>query len=116
GAADARHRAFRARAGRGCRIRGRRHGQAGLRDAGARGGDSVAAPDQEGRMNRSDLTRRLVAKLEQGEAVIGGIGNTNFDLWAAGPRPQNFYMLASMGLAVPIGLGVALAQPERKVF
>ena len=48
--------------------------------------------------------------------MIGGIGNTNFDLWAAGHRPQNFYMLGSMGLAFPIALGVALAQPKRHVF
>ena len=63
-------------------------------------------------MNRFDLTSRLVAKLKNEEAVIGGIGNTNFDLWAAGHRPQNFYMLGSMGLACPIALGVALAQPQ----
>jgi thiamine pyrophosphate-dependent acetolactate synthase large subunit-like protein len=67
-------------------------------------------------MNRFDLTSRLVARLKNEEAVIGGIGNTNFDLWAAGHRPQNFYMLGSMGLAFPIALGVALAQPERRVF
>jgi thiamine pyrophosphate-dependent acetolactate synthase large subunit-like protein len=67
-------------------------------------------------MNRFDLTSRLVAKLKKDEAVIGGIGNTNFDLWAAGHRPQNFYMLGSMGLAFPIALGVALAQPNRRVF
>ena len=67
-------------------------------------------------MNRSDLTSRLVARLKNEEAVIGGIGNTNFDLWGAGHRPQNFYMLGSMGLAFPIALGVALAQPERRVF
>ena len=67
-------------------------------------------------MNRFDLTQRLVARLKQREAVIGGIGNTNFDLWAAGQRPENFYMLGSMGLAVPIGLGVALAQPARRTF
>ena len=67
-------------------------------------------------MNRFDLTSRLVAKLKNEEAVIGGIGNTNFDLWAAGHRPQNFYMLGSMGLAFPIALGVALAQPDRRVF
>jgi thiamine pyrophosphate-dependent acetolactate synthase large subunit-like protein len=67
-------------------------------------------------MNRSDLTRRLVAKLNKEEAVIGGIGHTNFDLWASGQRPQNFYMLGSMGLAAPIALGVALAQPARQVF
>lgn len=67
-------------------------------------------------MNRFDITSRLVGRLTHEEAVIGGIGNTNFDLWAAGHRPQNFYMLGSMGLAFPIALGVALAQPERRVF
>jgi thiamine pyrophosphate-dependent acetolactate synthase large subunit-like protein len=67
-------------------------------------------------MNRFDLTSRLVAKLKHQEAVIGGIGNTNFDLWAAGHRPQNFYMLGSMGLAFPIALGLALAQPTRRIF
>src|ERR1700709_1911103 len=67
-------------------------------------------------MNRFDLTSRLFARLKNEEAVIGGIGNTNFDLWAAGHRPQNFYMLGSMGLAFPIALGVALAQPKRRVF
>jgi thiamine pyrophosphate-dependent acetolactate synthase large subunit-like protein len=66
-------------------------------------------------MNRFDLTRRLVARLKQHEAVIGGIGNTNFDLWGAGHRQENFYMLGSMGLAVPIALGVAIAQPQRGV-
>jgi thiamine pyrophosphate-dependent acetolactate synthase large subunit-like protein len=67
-------------------------------------------------MNRFDVTSRLIAKLKREEAVIGGIGNTNFDLWAAGHRPQNFYMLGSMGLAFPIALGVALAQPDRRVL
>jgi len=67
-------------------------------------------------MNRLDLTTRLVAKLKNDEAVIGGIGNSNFDLWNAGRRAQNFYMLGSMGLAAPIALGVALAQPKRRVF
>ncbi len=67
-------------------------------------------------MNRYDLTCRLVARLTRGEAVIGGIGNTNFDLWAAGQRPENYYMLGSMGLACPIALGVAIAQPQRQVI
>ena len=47
--------------------------------------------------------------------MIGGIGNANFDLWESGQRPQNFYMLGSMGLAIPIALGVAIAQPQRHV-
>ena len=67
-------------------------------------------------MNRFALTKRLVGQLKRDEAVIGGIGNANFDLWASGQRPQNFYMLGSMGLAVPIALGVALAQPRRHII
>ena len=67
-------------------------------------------------MNRLALTKRLIAQLKRDEAVVGGIGNTNFDLWASGQRPQNFYMLGSMGLGFPIALGVALAQPQRRVF
>jgi thiamine pyrophosphate-dependent acetolactate synthase large subunit-like protein len=67
-------------------------------------------------MNRFALTQRLVGRLKHDEAVIGGIGNSNFDLWACGHRPQNFYMLGSMGLAVPIALGVAIAQPRRHVI
>lgn len=78
--------------------------------------NAVASYDNAKIVNRFDLTKRLVARLKNEEAVIGGIGNTNFDLWAAGHRPQNFYMLGSMGLAVPIALGVALAQPQRHVI
>ena len=66
-------------------------------------------------MNRFELTQRLVAQLKNEEAVVAGIGNTNFDLWVSGQRPQNFYMLGSMGLAIPIGFGVAIAQPQRHV-
>jgi thiamine pyrophosphate-dependent acetolactate synthase large subunit-like protein len=67
-------------------------------------------------LNRATLTKQLVGKLKHDEAVIGGIGNSNFDLYSAGHRAQNFYMLGSMGLAVPIALGVAVAQPQRGVI
>ncbi|HMA57204.1 MAG TPA: thiamine pyrophosphate-dependent enzyme [Pseudolabrys sp.] len=67
-------------------------------------------------MNRFELTKRLVGQLKHEEAVIGGIGNANFDLWASGQRAQNFYMLGSMGLTIPIALGVAIAQPQRHVI
>jgi thiamine pyrophosphate-dependent acetolactate synthase large subunit-like protein len=80
------------------------------------GSRAAASYDNAKVVNRFDLTKRLVAKLKNDEAVIGGIGNTNFDLWSARRRPQNFYMLGSMGLAIPIALGVALAQPRRHVI
>ncbi len=75
----------------------------------------TTAPDRDTALSRLALTRRLVALLRREEAVVAGIGNTNFDLAAAGDRPQNFYMLGSMGLAASIALGVALAQPARRV-
>ncbi|MEO3470696.1 thiamine pyrophosphate-dependent enzyme [Roseomonas sp. CAU 1739] len=68
-------------------------------------------------MNRAALTKRLVGRLTNREAVIGGIGNSNWDLWGADKtRGENFYMLGSMGLAAPIAFGVAIAQPTRRVF
>jgi thiamine pyrophosphate-dependent acetolactate synthase large subunit-like protein len=67
-------------------------------------------------MNRFELTKRLVGQLKREEAVVAGIGNANFDLWASGLRAQNFYMLGSMGLAIPTALGVAIAQPRRHVI
>ena len=71
---------------------------------------------QHGLLSRLALTRILVSLLTHEEAIVAGIGNTNFDLAAAGHRPQNFYMLGSMGLALPIALGGAVAQPERHFF
>ena len=67
------------------------------------------------RMNRLDLSKRIVGLVDDEVALVAGIGNAGFDLYSAGHRPSNFYMLGSMGLAVPIGLGLALAQPERPV-
>ena len=68
-------------------------------------------------MNRFDITKRMVALLQQNEAVIGGIGYTNFDLWAAGqPARRISTCWAAWGWPVPIALGVALAQPRRKVI
>jgi thiamine pyrophosphate-dependent acetolactate synthase large subunit-like protein len=77
---------------------------------------AIASYDNAKVLNRFELTKRLVARLKNEEAVIGGIGNTNFDWWSAGHRPQNFYMLGSVGLAIPIAFGVALAQPQRHVI
>lgn len=66
-------------------------------------------------LNRFELTKLLVSRLSEQDIVVGGIGFNNFDLWANGHRPTNFYMLGSMGLAFPIALGLALAQPKRRV-
>jgi len=47
--------------------------------------------------------------------VIPGLGSTAWDAAAAGDSDQNFYLWGAMGGAAMIGLGLALAQPSRRV-
>ena len=48
--------------------------------------------------------------------VVTGLGSTSYDAGAAGDRPLNFYLWGAMGGAAMIGLGLALAQPKRRVL
>jgi len=62
--------------------------------------------------------RKAMALLLQelrGEPIISTLGTSAFDLSLTQDRPENFYAWGSMGLATSIGLGVALARPERRV-
>jgi thiamine pyrophosphate-dependent acetolactate synthase large subunit-like protein len=72
---------------------------------------------------RSDaypLLRRDVARqITEGQddlLVIAGLGSTAWDVTAAGDRDLNFPLWGAMGGAVAMGLGLALAQPERRVL
>jgi thiamine pyrophosphate-dependent acetolactate synthase large subunit-like protein len=47
--------------------------------------------------------------------VIPGLGSTAWDAAAAGDNDRNFYLWGAMGGAAMIGLGLALAQPGRRV-
>ena len=62
--------------------------------------------------------RSLVAELlkERGDTlVVGGLGASTWDLAAADLDDRNVYLWGGMGLACSIGLGLALAQPEKRV-
>jgi thiamine pyrophosphate-dependent acetolactate synthase large subunit-like protein len=48
--------------------------------------------------------------------VVSGLGSPTYDVYAAGPRATNFYLWGAMGGAVPVALGLALAQPDRSVL
>jgi sulfopyruvate decarboxylase subunit beta len=52
----------------------------------------------------------------QDALLVCNIGFPSRELFSVRDRPENFYMLGSMGLASSIGLGLALARPERKVM
>jgi thiamine pyrophosphate-dependent acetolactate synthase large subunit-like protein len=66
-------------------------------------------------MNRLQATQQLIAALGD-EPIIASLGHPAYDLFGAGDRPSNFYTWGSMGLASSIGLGVALARPDLRVF
>lgn len=57
----------------------------------------------------------VVVPLLRNAHVICATGYISREACAAGDRPEQFYMIGSMGQASSIGLGVALAQPQRPV-
>jgi thiamine pyrophosphate-dependent acetolactate synthase large subunit-like protein len=48
--------------------------------------------------------------------VVSGLGSPTYDVAACGDHPLNFYLWGAMGGAAMIGLGLALAQPARRVL
>ncbi len=67
------------------------------------------------RIRRRELVARLLAD-RGGLLVVSGLGSTTYDCAAAGDHPLNFYLWGAMGSAVTVGLGLALAQPRRRVL
>ena len=65
-------------------------------------------------MTRLEATRSMTAWFGD-RAVVASLGHPAYDLFAAGDRPANFYTWGSMGLASSIGLGLAMAQPKKRV-
>jgi thiamine pyrophosphate-dependent acetolactate synthase large subunit-like protein len=62
--------------------------------------------------------RALVAHLLRERSdllVVPGLGSCTWDVAAAGDHPLNFYMWGAMGGTAMIGLGLALARPDRRV-
>ncbi len=47
--------------------------------------------------------------------LVSGLGSPTWDAAAVGDRADNFYLWGGMGLAAMVGLGLALAQPDRRV-
>jgi sulfopyruvate decarboxylase subunit beta len=74
------------------------------------GGGACPAPE----MTRYEVLEALRPFIS-GEVVVCNLGMPSKELYDVIPQPSNFYMLGSMGMATPIGLGIALSC-EKKVF
>jgi len=66
-------------------------------------------------LERRAVMRKLVDR-RGNLLVVAGLGSTTYDLAAAGDHRNNFYLWGAMGGATLIGLGLALAQPKRRVL
>ena len=66
-------------------------------------------------LDRRHAMATLLAHRSEDLLVIPGLGSTCWDIAAAGDNDRNFYLWGAMGGAAMIGLGLALAQPRRRV-
>ncbi|MBV9117242.1 MAG: aldehyde dehydrogenase [Acetobacteraceae bacterium] len=68
-----------------------------------------------GKLDRRALCRAVLA--ERGDLlVVAGLGAPAWDITAVGDRPENLPLWGGMGGAAMIGLGLAIAQPRRRVL
>jgi len=102
---------------------GVRHDAAIPRPSGA--GGPAKAPRRQIRRTEDAEERPLVPRISRlaaitaarepigAEPIVHANGYICRESFSVGDRPQNFYMIGSMGLASAIGLGLTLARPER---
>ena len=70
---------------------------------------------QSGRLDRRELCGAVLAN--RGDMlVVAGLGAPAWDITAIGDCPENLPLWGGMGGAAMVGLGLALAQPSRKVL
>jgi thiamine pyrophosphate-dependent acetolactate synthase large subunit-like protein len=75
----------------------------------------TAAQRNEPRLDRRDAMQALLDG--RGDLlVVTGLGSTTWDAVAIGDDECNFYLWGAMGGAAMLGLGLALARPERRVL
>lgn len=71
-------------------------------------------------LKRRDVAAALLRgrdeKSRDGLLVVAGLGSTAWDISAVGDSPLSFPMWGAMGTAAMVGLGLALAQPARRIL
>lgn len=59
---------------------------------------------------------KVVLKHAGDNPILANLGGAAGKLFAAGDRKENIYLRGSMGLASSIGLGLAIAMPNKKII
>lgn len=66
-------------------------------------------------MKRYSALEVVAQSLASSDLVVSSTGMISRELFTLADSERNFYMIGSMGLASSIGLGIALAQPRRRI-
>ncbi len=67
-------------------------------------------------LQRRPLVKKILERADDNLLVIAGLGSSNWDITEAGDRPRNMPLWGAMGAPVSMGLGLALAQPGKRVL
>jgi phosphonopyruvate decarboxylase len=72
-------------------------------------------PPPSATLDPDDALRTVQAAVSDGDAVLATTGYTGRALYALSDRPNQFYMVGSMGCVSSLGLGLAKVQPHRRI-
>jgi thiamine pyrophosphate-dependent acetolactate synthase large subunit-like protein len=70
---------------------------------------------QHSALDRRAVVARILRQRDD-SLVVASLGNPCYDLMSLGDRPDNFYLMGAMGGCTMLALGLALAQPARRVL
>ena len=74
----------------------------------------IVDPASSPTLTRYDIIRIIAPYLDK-KVVVSNLGWPSKELYAIKHQPSNFYMLGSMGMATPIGLGIALTSGKEVI-
>jgi phosphonopyruvate decarboxylase len=77
--------------------------------------DAEPVPMRQRPMRRDVLERLVELTPESSSVLIATTGHTSRELFEIADRPNQFYMVGSMGCASALGLGLSLARPGLRV-
>ena len=66
-------------------------------------------------LNRREVVQTLLNE-RKNCLVVSGLGSATYDVHSVGDNETNFYLWGGMGGAAMIGLGLAIAQPQKTVL
>ncbi len=69
-----------------------------------------------GTIDREKLVTEILGNRPDDLLVVCGLGSSTYDVASIEDNPRNFYLWGAMGQAVPVAIGLAVAQPDKRVL